>query len=790
MAASASASTARNHPFRLEVQDVTPVSASILWSLRPPPLSAIPRNFLRQQKQQTLQHHQATLSNGSSASSSSTAPRAPVIRLANESGVTATRSVNRKVTKVTVRNISPNKRNRLVKQSQNPSQGVDSEDWPSDDGATAVDEDETRDEEELDQERTLDDYSTRLHPDDYSEASDDGNASAKIFDSGVSVSVNGVPWSQVVMGDRGTDEAFIVVYGLLPSRDYELLLSVEGKQQQHSTAIALSTTAPEREEKSTSSFAIPVVASDQSRAISVTTTPPAQAVNRLRTHTPPMQDTDAGPLEAPVEQVGALMNAANTLPTNSTAVLSASAIQASLRRARKDASRAESALRSEIEAIKRGLERMSDVDHRSKQKVLALQESIRQATLHAKDIDEEATAVESERGAWEEREREKDEELSKVKGAVEEDLRRGDAKIKVDDEEVEAMEKELQKVTKGLEEKWSSKEKLEREKVAEIELELQKVQVEIEELLRPTSIHQQPNYAHYYNAAPAHGQTTTSFVPTQLINRGKGKGVARGGNRSTSNPTATGAHRRNQNRQRTQGQPAHSNTSDEPLHDFHGSSSSSTHGSILNPNNPEFVPASASPVVTKSSMLPHSEYSPSTNSRFAFASTPFYNNLEQETERRSSLGHIGLSPRANPLSANPTSATTPWSTNPTASSTLPWVNKTTASPTLSHDIWGATTTGSSSTATSVASPSSALHTKTSIPFGLNASLLRGGTTAQSPSFAATSRVEDGSLASFRHGPFGVEASNSRSGSAPVSPTYPSKSFASMMATGHSPQPEE
>lgn len=53
----------------------------------------------------------------------------------------------------------------------------------------------------------------------------------RAFDSGVSVSVNGVPWTHVVLADRGGDEAVIVVYGLLPNREYDIDLAVGGKSQ-------------------------------------------------------------------------------------------------------------------------------------------------------------------------------------------------------------------------------------------------------------------------------------------------------------------------------------------------------------------------------------------------------------------------------------------------------------------------------------------------------------------------------------------------------------------------------
>ncbi|UZJ54879.1 hypothetical protein CBS101457_004199 [Exobasidium rhododendri] len=800
MAASGSTSIARNHhPYRLEVQEITPVSVSILWSLRPPPLSAIPRNFFRQQKQQaSAPHHQATLSNGSSTSSSSQLAKTPLIRAANEQGGTSTKNANRKANKITLRNTSPSKRGRLAKQSQMaPNQGAESEDWPSDDGATAVDEDEVREDDYVDHERTLDNEGARMHQDDYSEASDDGAVSAKFFDSGISVCVNGVPWSQVVMGDRGTDEAFVVVYGLLPSRDYELLFSVEGKQQQSQT-LALYTKPAEKEEIIPSSTTSPIVVVEQPpRNVPVTATG-VQASNSLRTHTPPMQDTDANPLELPSEQGITSLNAAGVSGGSAT-VPSTSNIQASLRRARKDASRAESALRSEIEAIKRGLERMSDVDHRSKQKVLALQESIRQATLHTKEIDEEAILIESEREMWKGRERERAAEAGEIQKRVEERLREGDAKIKKDNDEIELVERELQSVTKVLEEKRSRRDRLQKEKMAEVELELQRIEVEIESLLQPSTV-QPSDYYHNYGNVPLQGQPNASFIPAPLFNRGskaRGGGGVRGGNRAASNPIPSGPHRRNnQTRQRGQGQPVHSSTSDDMVYDLQGSASSSTHGSVLNPNNPEFVPAYSSPNITKPTSLSIADQSPSANSRFAFSSTPFYNHVDFDAESRSSLGHASLSPRVNTLAVNSAMSTnSPWSSNaPNATST--WSSAiASSSPTLNHDVWKSSNAVSSSLAktnnnTTSAAPfafhssSSPLHNKTSVPFGLDVSSLRGGT---SPAFAVGNRaMEDKAPSSFPRSSIDGEITTDRLEGNSNNAMQPSMTFASL----DSPRPED
>lgn len=209
----------QHHPFRLEVQEVTPVSISLLWSLRPPPITAIPKDI-------------AARSAAPTSLKSSPAPRSPpqvnttpVHKLAE--GVVATRSLNRKVTKIRLRGTSQGRFQQIhqSQQQQRNSSTTESDDWPSDDGATAVNDDALSD---------------RDSASDTSELPRDGestSAMTKIFESGVSVAVNGLPWSHVVMGDRGPDEAVIVVFGLLPGREYEMEMSVGSKDGSKSVAV-------------------------------------------------------------------------------------------------------------------------------------------------------------------------------------------------------------------------------------------------------------------------------------------------------------------------------------------------------------------------------------------------------------------------------------------------------------------------------------------------------------------------------------------------------------------------
>lgn len=205
-----------HHPYRLEVGGVTPVSVFFLWSVRPQPLSAIPH---------TTKSTRTDIS------------KANVPRKANNSShrsatehVTATRGPNRKVTKVTVRNNSPVKHSStskgLVRQSHQ-FQKNQTDDWQSDGVVTPLEEDDIHALDDIDHVKTAEVH----HDIDTApiEAVSDYTSTEKAFENGVSIQVNGIPWSHVVVGDAGdVGEAFIVVYGLHPNREYEMILNVEG----------------------------------------------------------------------------------------------------------------------------------------------------------------------------------------------------------------------------------------------------------------------------------------------------------------------------------------------------------------------------------------------------------------------------------------------------------------------------------------------------------------------------------------------------------------------------------
>lgn len=849
-----------HHPFRLEVSAVTPVSVLFLWSLRPPPLSAMPRSSTaagrvakatqQQQQQQNVAGSEKQSASTSTPSqtqhvkgrvgTSSGVQRNDGLLAPSTSNITATRGPNRKVTKVTLRNISPAKRQLTTSKSSEGANGTDhacreaaqpskiqtqrrdSEDWPSDDGATVVDDDDARG-----------DMDGGEHDEDVGQDSQKGGvpSAARTLDSGVTVAVNSIPWSHVVMGEGGgADEVFIVVYGLAPARSYEILLTVEGKQ--NSLSLATADACGDALVDEASAAAPAPAAASSATAVEQQRAPTAagQVARIRRTHTPPMQDTDAdlSGLSVASATSHSLPIATPPVANQGTSLSSSSTLQATVRKARKDASRAESAMRHEIEAIKRGLERMGDVDHRSKQKVLALQESIRQATLHTKSIEEEAAQVEDDREAWETREREKDDELEQIRRDVEGKVRLSEATIKANNDEVAAMERELARVTKGVEEKRTTRDQIEHERIGGLEQELLHIQNEIDKVLKQPSpaqsqalqqqqqqllqqqhphpyqqhssqpgSHHSPVMGFYGLQGPAlhpahqHHMNPASFGALQMSgrnNRGRGgSGPARGGHRGGVNLTWRGSGSHVNHARQTHPGSAHlpasstGHASDEQHHILNEHGLAGLHSTVLNPHNPEFVPsgiqagsASASPITGRAAFpSQYPEHAPSDNAHLQF---PFPASTLQHAGRRGSYsvdstgyGNVG---EAGGLSAGWAygRSPSPWAQHP---------GSVASSPLLGHDIWGTGPVSSPRQNTSplagVALPSSsslqgpalglgtgasgrptdhAVRNKTSIPFGLNASLLRGGA---SPSFTHHRLGDRANSGDILHPPTSVDS---------------------------------
>ena len=156
-----------------------------------------------------------------------------------------------------------------------------------------------------------------------------------------------------------------------------------------------------------------------------------------------------------------------------------------LKLARRESQRTETALKSEIETLKRASEKHAAGEHRSRQKVLALQEAVKQASAAAGDIEQMVKVIEETLPGLSERAKEAQTVHNMVKEEAEkkcielDDITHEDKKI------VNELQGELTGVCTKLEKVTGKRDKLEKEVVPQLEERLQDLRREIEELERP-----------------------------------------------------------------------------------------------------------------------------------------------------------------------------------------------------------------------------------------------------------------------------------------------------------------
>jgi vacuolar-type H+-ATPase subunit D/Vma8 len=151
-----------------------------------------------------------------------------------------------------------------------------------------------------------------------------------------------------------------------------------------------------------------------------------------------------------------------------------------LKSSRKDAQKTEAATRSEIDALKRASDKYSSVEHRARQKVLALQEAVKQTLAAASES--EALVVEAEVSLPISRK-----QIETVEGeykAVKEKAEKVREEKKMlerkERKRTESMQAELASLTSKLEKLNGRKEKLEMGTIPDLEEELKGIEIEIE----------------------------------------------------------------------------------------------------------------------------------------------------------------------------------------------------------------------------------------------------------------------------------------------------------------------
>lgn len=150
-----------------------------------------------------------------------------------------------------------------------------------------------------------------------------------------------------------------------------------------------------------------------------------------------------------------------------------------MKSARRDAQKADGALRSEIESLKRAADKHSAAETRGRQKILALQEAVKQAIAATQETEEAVKELEAELPAV----RAKEVRVSALHASTTAEAARHqseyDAALQTDKAKTSALSNELNALTTRLEKLKAKKEKLSSEIIPELEAELEKLVREV-----------------------------------------------------------------------------------------------------------------------------------------------------------------------------------------------------------------------------------------------------------------------------------------------------------------------
>jgi len=157
-------------------------------------------------------------------------------------------------------------------------------------------------------------------------------------------------------------------------------------------------------------------------------------------------------------------------------------LNAQLKLARRESQRSDAALRAEIEAIKRTAEKQSVADQRAKQKVLALQEAVKQINAATGELEAEARAVEGDLPRVRQEEAVVEVEYATVRESADKKEAEAEEAIRADKKRISDAQAELASVTNRLEKLQAKKGKLESETLPELEQQLAEILQQIEGL--------------------------------------------------------------------------------------------------------------------------------------------------------------------------------------------------------------------------------------------------------------------------------------------------------------------
>lgn len=155
-------------------------------------------------------------------------------------------------------------------------------------------------------------------------------------------------------------------------------------------------------------------------------------------------------------------------------------VSSQLRLARKETQRTDAALRAEIDALRRTVEKSAPAEQRSRQKVLALQEAVKQALSATKDTEAHADSLESQVPGLNDCIHEAEEEHETAQRDASKSKKDTDEALRLNRKKVGDLRNELSVWGNRFEKLNGKKEKLASEAIPKLEEELARLAAEIE----------------------------------------------------------------------------------------------------------------------------------------------------------------------------------------------------------------------------------------------------------------------------------------------------------------------
>ncbi|KAH9477847.1 hypothetical protein JR316_0010079 [Psilocybe cubensis] len=286
---------------------------------------------------------------------------------------------------------------------------------------------------------------------------------------GLSVNVNGSAWQRAFIRiDDQLDEAVIIIYALMPGRQYDIELALASAGQP-ATIRRQVTTQDDSEPETAGNTTDPESPNPDNSSSSDPHSTPSTSPSRTVPGTPP-----AAPQITLEDRLNQLQHTLSTVNAEQESLI------ASLKSARKDAQKADAALRSEIETLKRTSEKNSSAELRGKQKVLALQESVKRANNATKEMEQAVEEIKSGLPELTSVKDQKEAEYAKIKQEADRIKKEREDVEEKERKRIDTMKAELAGLTNKLEKLGGKKDKLESTIIPDLEGKLSEVAGEIE----------------------------------------------------------------------------------------------------------------------------------------------------------------------------------------------------------------------------------------------------------------------------------------------------------------------